>query len=78
MCVDGTVRAVGRQGVSGGKRSVFARAAFEETTRHLLDAALRGTIDKLEGVTENIIVGQPIPIGTGTVGLLMRRDAKKA
>jgi len=67
------VRPVGRQGVSGMKSSVFARAAFEETVRHLLDAALRGEKDGLKGVTENIIVGQPIPIGTGTVGLIMKK-----
>ena len=77
MCVDGTVRAVGRQGVSGEKASVFARAAFEETTRHLLDAALKGTKDTLKGVTENIIIGQPIPVGTGTVSLLMKKETKR-
>jgi DNA-directed RNA polymerase subunit A" len=73
MCSDGTVRAVGRQGISGEKTSVFARAAFEETVRHLLDAALKGTKDELKGVAENIIVGQPIPIGTGSVSLIMKR-----
>ncbi|MBI4215048.1 DNA-directed RNA polymerase subunit A'/A'', partial [archaeon] len=73
MCVDGTVRAVGRQGISGLKSSVFARAAFEETVRHLLDAALKGQRDDLKGVTENIIIGQPIPVGTGTVNLLMKK-----
>jgi DNA-directed RNA polymerase subunit A" len=77
MCVDGAVRAVGRQGVSGEKTSVFARAAFEETTRHLLDAALKGTKDELKGVTENIIVGQPIPIGTGIVSLMMKKETKR-
>jgi len=74
MCSDGRVRAVGRQGVSGEKSSVFARAAFEETVRHLLDAALLGTKDKLEGVTENIIIGQPVPIGTGIVELVMKKS----
>jgi DNA-directed RNA polymerase subunit A" len=73
MAVDGTIKAVGRQGISGEKSSVFARAAFEETVRHLLDAGLRGTRDDLRGVTENIIVGQPIPVGTGTVKLIMKR-----
>jgi DNA-directed RNA polymerase subunit A" len=73
MCSDGTIRAVGRTGVSGAKTSVFARAAFEETVRHLLDAALRGTKDELKGVAENIIVGQPIPIGTGAVKIIMKR-----
>ncbi|MBI1974089.1 DNA-directed RNA polymerase subunit A' [Candidatus Micrarchaeota archaeon] len=73
MCVDGMVRAVGRQGISGLKSSVFARAAFEETVRHLLDAALKGQRDELKGVTENIIVGQPISIGTGIVQLIMNK-----
>jgi len=73
MCMDGTVKAIGRQGISGQKSSVFARAAFEETVRHLLDAAIKGTKDELKGVAENIIVGQPIPIGTGTVSLVMRK-----
>lgn len=72
MTVDGMVKAIGRQGVSGEKISVFARAAFEETVRHLLDAALNGTSDELLGVTENIIVGQPIPMGTGTVKIAMK------
>lgn len=76
MALDGKIKAVGRQGISGQKSSVFARAAFEETVRHLLDAALKGTKDELHGVTENIIVGQPIPIGTGIVDLVMRKQKK--
>ena len=74
MCVNGNVRAIGRQGISGEKSSVFARAAFEETVRHLLDAALKGTKDELKGVAENIIVGQPIPVGTGSVSLVMKKE----
>lgn len=77
MCVNGTLKAVGRHGISGEKTSVFARAAFEETVRHLLDAALKGKKEELKGVTENIIVGQPIPIGTGTVEVIMKSKKKK-
>jgi len=73
MASDGTIRAVGRQGISGEKTSVFARAAFEETVNHLRDASLKGTKDELRGVAENIIVGQPIPIGTGSVSLVMKK-----
>jgi DNA-directed RNA polymerase subunit A" len=73
MSSDGTIKAIGRQGISGEKTSVFARAAFEETVRHLLDAALKGIEDELKGVAENIIIGQPIPIGTGSVGLIMKK-----
>ncbi|NIA10219.1 MAG: DNA-directed RNA polymerase subunit A'' [Nitrospiraceae bacterium] len=69
MTSDGTVRPIGRQGVSGEKSSVIARAAFEITVNHLLKAAKKGEVDNLKGVAENIIVGQPIKLGTGSVEL---------
>jgi DNA-directed RNA polymerase subunit A" len=75
MTNDGTVRAIGRNGVSGKKSSVLARAAFEITAAHLLHAAMVGEVDRLEGVTENIIVGQPVTLGTGAVKLVY--DPKK-
>jgi DNA-directed RNA polymerase subunit A" len=72
MCYDGRVQPIGRQGVSGAKASVFARAAFEETVKHLHAASIRGDKDELKGITENIVVGQPIPVGTGLVKLGMK------
>lgn len=81
MTADGEVKAIGRHGVSGEKASVMARAAFEETVNHLLDAGVEGTIDELNGVTENVIVGQPIRLGTGDVHLMalpFREVMKKA
>lgn len=72
MSCDGEVKQIGRHGISGEKASVFARAAFEVTVNHLLDAGLRGEVDELNGVTENIIVGQPIKLGTGDVHLVSR------
>lgn len=68
----GKIQAVGRQGISGSKGSVLARAAFEETEKHILNAALHSEIDPLSGVAENIIIGQPIPVGTGTVQLRVK------
>ncbi len=70
MTVDGDLKQIGRHGVSGEKASVLARAAFEVTVNHILDAAIRGDIDDLRGVTENVIVGQPIQLGTGDVTLV--------
>lgn len=70
MTNDGQVKAIGRHGVSGKKSSVLARAAFEITAAHLLHAAMVGEVDNLEGVTENIIVGQPVTLGTGAVNLI--------
>lgn len=76
MTNDGEVRQIGRHGVSGGKASVLARASFEVTTKHLLDACIRGESDRLDGIIENVIAGQPIPLGTGSVELVMRREEK--
>jgi len=77
MTADGTVKAIGRHGVSGEKSSVLSRAAFEITVNHLLLASQRGESDKLDGVAENIIVGQPVNLGTGAVELAMGHSKKK-
>jgi len=69
MTSEGEVRAIGRHGVSGSKHSILARAAFEVTVNHLLKAGVIGERDNLTGVAENIIVGQPIALGTGSVEL---------
>ncbi|MDR0791326.1 MAG: DNA-directed RNA polymerase subunit A'' [Methanomassiliicoccaceae archaeon] len=70
MTNDGYVKAIGRHGISGRKSSVLARAAFEITAAHLLHAAMIGEVDNLDGVAENIIVGQPVTLGTGAVNLI--------
>lgn len=72
MTYDGEVRGIVRSGITREKSSPFARAAFEETTKHLLEAAFKGEIEHLQGVVENIIVGQPIKAGTGLVQLVMK------
>lgn len=69
---NGHVESIGRHGVSGKKSSVLARAAFEITAAHLLNAGVIGENDPLSGVTENIIVGQPISLGTGAVQLIYK------
>ena len=71
MTSEGVVKSIGRHGISGEKSSVLARAAFEETGKHLLNASIRGEVDDLTGIIENIIIGQPIPLGTGSVGVKM-------
>jgi DNA-directed RNA polymerase subunit A" len=71
MTNDGTIQSIGRHGISGNKDSVLARAAFEVTVNHLLDAAIYGESDDLDGVIENVIVGKPVRLGTGDVDLRM-------
>ncbi|MGA7628555.1 DNA-directed RNA polymerase subunit A'' [Methanoregula sp.] len=70
MCMEGEVKQIGRHGIAGEKESVLSRAAFEVTVNHLLDAAVANETDELSGVTENVIVGQPIQLGTGDVRLV--------
>jgi DNA-directed RNA polymerase subunit A" len=77
MTNDGDVKAIGRHGISGRKSSVLARAAFEITSTHLLRAGITGEVDTLEGVVENIIVGQPVTVGTGAVNLVWAPHAPK-
>ncbi len=71
MTVEGTIHQIGRHGISGSKNSALARAAFEVTIKHLLGAGIAGTVDPLKGITENVILGQLIPLGTGSIDLLM-------
>ncbi|WP_058367412.1 DNA-directed RNA polymerase subunit A'' [Haloparvum sedimenti] len=71
MTNNGEIESIGRHGISGNKDSVLARAAFEVTVNHLLDAAIHGERDDLDGVIENVIVGKPVSIGTGDVDLRM-------
>jgi DNA-directed RNA polymerase subunit A" len=76
MTMGGEIKPVGRHGLSGEKVSILARAAFEETIKHLITAAVKADEDRLVGVTENVIVGQGIPVGTGTVKLTMKMGKK--
>jgi DNA-directed RNA polymerase subunit A" len=77
MTFDGTIKDIGRYGVSGKKSSVLARANFEETKKHLINASFYGETDKLTGIIENILVGQLAPIGTGIVNLTVDTEKMK-
>jgi len=77
MCSKGYMQQIGRHGIAGTKDSVLARAAFEITVPTIARAALGGEVEALKGVTENVIVGCNIPIGSGTVDLYMQVSKKK-
>jgi len=72
MTYDGEIKGIVRTGITKEKASPFARASFEETVKHLVEAAFKGEKENLQGVVENIIVGLPIKVGTGTVKLVTR------
>ena len=76
MTSTGEIQQIGRHGISGKKSSVLARASFETTVKHLLEACARGEKEHLNGIIENVIAGQPIPLGTGAVELEMARGEK--
>ncbi len=77
MTWTGHVRQVGRMGIAGEKPSVLARATFETTVQKLVESAVAGEEDKLPSITENIIIGQIIPVGTGLVQVYMNPQLVK-
>ncbi|CAI5504931.1 unnamed protein product [Closterium sp. Naga37s-1] len=65
MTYKGEVLGITRFGIAKMKDSVLMLASFEKTTDHLFDAAVHGRKDEIEGVSECIIMGIPMPVGTG-------------
>jgi DNA-directed RNA polymerase subunit beta' len=56
--------------------SFLSAASFQETTRVLTEAAIQGSIDRLHGLKENVIIGKLIPAGSGTVGYRPKKKSK--
>ena len=54
--------------VSLSRKSFLSAASFQNTTRILINAAVRGSQDTLTGLKENVIIGRLIPAGTGFPG----------
>jgi DNA-directed RNA polymerase beta' subunit len=53
------------------ENGVLAKSSFEETAKHLFNAALTGESDNMRGVSANIMFGQKPPCGTGFVDILI-------
>jgi len=77
MTFSGSVDSIGRYGVAGNKTSILARAAFEETIKHLVRASIRNEVDTLQGIFENIMIGQVAPSGTGMFDLISNFEEGK-
>jgi len=75
MTFKGEVLGITRFGVSKMRESVLMLASFEKTTDHLFDASVHGRSDAIVGVSECIIMGIPIPLGTGLFKLLKKANA---
>ncbi len=54
--------------ISTSSDSWLSAASFQETTKVLISGAMRGKVDKLHGLKENVIIGRLIPVGTGFRG----------
>jgi len=72
MTNTGEVKGVTRMGIIAQKSSILARATFETPVKQFVNASIKGNEDKLSSVIENIILNQPVPIGTGLPGLLVK------
>jgi DNA-directed RNA polymerase subunit A" len=73
MCVLGMIKGITRYGVVSEKSSVLARASFETPIKHIINAALVGENDTLNSVIENVMLNQPVPIGTGVPKLVTKK-----
>jgi DNA-directed RNA polymerase subunit A' len=67
----GDVKGVTRMGIIAQKVSILARATFETPVKQFVNAIMKGNSDKLVSVIENIILNQPVPVGTGLPGLMV-------
>lgn len=72
MTVSGEIKGITRIGIISEKSSILARASFETPIKHFVTATIKGQRDELASVIENVILNQPVPVGTGLPGLLVK------
>ncbi len=72
MASSGVIKGITRMGIISDKSSILARASFETPVKQFVQATKTGKKDKLASVIENIILNQPVPVGTGLPGLLVK------
>ena len=77
MCARGTLMAVTRHGINRADTGALMRCSFEETVEILYEAAASGELDHCRGVSENIILGQMAPSGTGEFDCLLDQEMLK-
>ncbi|MDP3917409.1 MAG: DNA-directed RNA polymerase subunit A'', partial [Nanoarchaeota archaeon] len=76
MCRSGSVKGITRSGITGEKKSVLAKASFETPLNHIIAAAIIGESDELNSVIENVMLNQPVPLGTGLPDLVAKMGAQ--
>jgi len=76
MTISGSCKGITRSGITSEKESVLARASFETPIKHIMNAAKIGEEDHLNSVIENVLLNQPIPLGTGMPELVAKTSKK--
>ena len=76
MTSEGIVKGITRMGIISQKSSILARASFETPIKHIINASLVGEEDQLNSVIENVMLNQPVPIGTGMIKLVTKPENK--
>ena len=71
MTHKGRLTSITRHGINRLDTGALRKCSFEETVEILLEASVYGETDMLRGVTENIIIGQLAPFGTGCFDLVL-------
>ncbi|KAK9479720.1 hypothetical protein V1514DRAFT_350949 [Lipomyces japonicus] len=71
MTSRGHLMAISRHGINRSDTGAFMRCSFEETVEILLEAAVAAELDDCRGVSENIMLGQLAPLGTGQFDLML-------
>lgn len=74
MTASGKIKGITRYGVVSEKASVLARASFETPIKHVINAALKGEVDMLNSVVENVMLNQIVPVGTGLPSLVSKKE----
>lgn len=69
MCSKGCINGITRYGIRNIRHSTLMLASFEQTGEHLFGAGMRGKQDRIGGVSDTVIVGGRVPIGTGSVSI---------
>jgi DNA-directed RNA polymerase II subunit RPB1 len=74
MCTRGFLMAITRHGINRTDTGALMRCSFEETVEILLDAAAAGEIDDCRGISENVMLGQLAPLGTGSMEVFVDQE----
>ena len=73
----GALMSIDRHGINKSDRGPLAKCSFEETPDIIAKAAIFGELDKIKSVSSNIMLGQEVPIGTGSIDVLFDEEKIK-